>query len=105
VRATLIALVVAAAASLSACRMEHAMGEDTIGWGTVLSVQDAPRDEDREELTKYDDDHPRVPEVGWKIVVQPDDGDAVVVLHNGTRRYTPGERVRLLFEDDGALLL
>jgi hypothetical protein len=104
VRAILLALIVAAAASLSACRVEHAMGEDAIGWGTVLSVQDAPRDEDREELAKYDD-HPLVPEVGWKIVVQPDDGDAVVVMHNGTRRYMPGERVRLLFEDDGALLL
>jgi hypothetical protein len=104
VRVTLIALVVAATAFLSACRMEHATGEDAIGWGTVLSVQDAPRDENREELTKYDD-HPLVPEAGWKIVVQPDGGDAVVVMHNGTRRYAPGERVRLLFEDDGALLL
>lgn len=81
------------------------MGEDAIGWGTVLSVQDAPRDENREELSKYDDDHPLVPEAGWKIVVQPDDGDAFVVMHNGARRYAPGERVRLLFEDDGALLL
>ena len=80
------------------------MGEDTIGWGTVLSVQDAPRDENREELTKYDD-HPLVPEPGWKIVVQPDEGDAVVVMHNGSRRYEPGERVRLLIDDDSALLL
>ena len=103
-RAILIALLVAAAASLSACRTEHAIGEDALAWGTVLSVQDAPRDENREEVAKYDD-HPLVPEVGWKIVVQPDDGDAVVVMHNGSRRYAPGERVRLLFEEDGALLL
>jgi hypothetical protein len=84
--------------------MEHAMGDDPIGWGTVLSVQDAPRDENREELTKYDD-HPLVPEAGWKIVVQPDGGDAVVVMHNGARRYAPGERVRLLIDEAGALLL
>jgi predicted small secreted protein len=104
VRAILIALIVAAAASLSACRVEDAMGDDITGWGTVMSVQDAPRDENLEELAKYDD-HPLVPEVGWKIVVQLDDGGAVTVMHNGTRRYTPGERVRLLFADEDALLL
>lgn len=98
-RAILIAAILAAAASLAACQIE-----DAAAWGTVVSVQDAERGEHFEDLAKYDD-HPLVPEVGWEIVVQLDDGAAVTVMHNGTRRYEPGERVRLLVDDDGALLL
>lgn len=98
-RAILIAAILAAAASLAACQIE-----DAAAWGTVVSVQDAERDKDLEDLAKYYD-HPLVPEVGWEIVVQLDDGAAVTVMHYGTRRYEPGERVRLLVDDDGALLL
>jgi hypothetical protein len=98
VRAFFIALLVAAAAALSACQIEDA------AWGTVVSVHDVDRGEDLEDLAKYDD-HPLVPEVGWEIVVVLDDGDAVTLTHNGARRYAPGERVRLLLDDDGALLL
>jgi hypothetical protein len=100
VRAILIAAILAAAASLAACQIEEAAA-----WGTVVSVQDAEGGEHLEDLARYDDDHPLVPEVGWEIVVQLDDGAAVTVMHNGTRRYEPGERVRLFVDDDGALLL
>jgi outer membrane lipoprotein SlyB len=96
--------MLAAAASLAACGLEGAVGDDTFAWGTVLTIQDADRGEESEEAAKHDD-HPLVPEVGWEIVVQLDDGAAVTLMHNGTRRYEPGERVRLLIDDDGALLL
>jgi outer membrane lipoprotein SlyB len=46
-----------------------------------------------------------VPEVAWQVEVRLDDGAAVTVIHNGPRRYEPGERVRLLVDPDGALLL
>jgi hypothetical protein len=97
-------MILAAAASLAGCGLEEAAGDDSLAWGTVLSVQDAEQAETPEALAKHDD-HPLVPEVGWEIVVQPDDGAAVTLMHNGTRRYEPGERVRLLVDDDGALLL
>jgi hypothetical protein len=100
----MVALCLAAAASLAACGLEDAVGDDSPAWGTVLSVQDAQGGEHLEELAKYDD-HPLVPEVGWEIVVQLDDGAEVTVMHNGTRRYEPGERVPLFVDDDGALLL
>jgi len=46
-----------------------------------------------------------VREVGWRVEVRLDDGKAVTVTHAGTRRYEPGERVRLLLDAQGALLL
>lgn len=72
--------------------------------GTVVSVMALERDEEPENPAKYYED-PLVPEVAWKVEVQLDDGAAVTVIHNGTRRYEPGERVRLLPDSDGALLL
>ena len=103
-RATLIALIVAAAASLAGCGLDEAVGDDSFAWGTVLSIQDADHAQEPEELAKHDD-HPLVPDAGWEIVVQMDDGAAVTVTHNGTRRYAPGERVRLLVDEAGELLL
>lgn len=103
-RTILFALVLAAAASLAACALEDTIGDDSAAWGTVVSVQDAERGEEPEALAKYDD-HPLVPELGWEIVVQLDDGAAVTVMHSGTRHYEPGERVLLLKGDDGELLL
>ena len=96
--------MMAAAASLAACGLEEAVGDDSFAWGTVLSIQDAHGAEEPEKLAKHDD-HPLVPEVGWEIVVQMDDGAAVTVTHNGTRRYEPGARVRLFVDDAGELLL
>jgi len=104
VRAILIAAILAAAASLAACQTEDAAGDDDTAWGTVVSVQEAERGDNLEELAKHYD-HLLVPEVAWQIVVRLDDGAAVTVTHNGTRRYDPGERVRLLIDDEGALLL
>jgi predicted small secreted protein len=100
----ILALSLAAAASLAACGLEGAVGDDSPTGGTVLSVQDADGGERLEDLAKYDD-HPLVPEVGWEIVVQLDDGPEVTVMHNGTRRYEPGERVPLFVDEEGALLL
>ncbi|MGH8569890.1 MAG: hypothetical protein ACREXU_18265 [Gammaproteobacteria bacterium] len=104
-RSLLLAVILAAAASLAACGLGEAVGDDTpLARGTVLSVHDADRSEEPEEPARYDD-HPLVPEVGWEIVVQLDDGAAVTVMHKGERRYEPGERVRLFIDEDGALLL
>ena len=46
-----------------------------------------------------------MPEVAWKVEVQLDDGSQVTAVRTGARRYVPGERVRLLIDADGALLL
>lgn len=97
-RALLIAAILAAAA-LAGCEIEDAAPR-----GTIVSVQDAEQQDNRENPAKYDD-HPLIPEVGWEIVVQMDNGAAVTVTHNGTRRYEPGERVRLFVDDAGELLL
>jgi hypothetical protein len=37
--------------------------------------------------------------------VELEDGSQVTTLHTGARRYAPGERVRVLIDADGALLL
>jgi hypothetical protein len=73
--------------------------------GTVVSVQEARPAPLTEELVKFDDDHISMPEVAWKVEVQLDDGSQVTTLHTGGRRYAPGERVRVLIDADGALLL
>ena len=73
--------------------------------GTVVSVVEAaqPRDA-RDESPRYYDP-PLVPEVAWKVEVQLDNGKAVTVTTHGQRRYEPGERVRLLVDPEGELLL
>jgi outer membrane lipoprotein SlyB len=87
-----------AAALLTGCELD----EPTLG-GTVISVVEAERGEGFDDPKRYDD--PLVPEAGWRIGVRLDDGADVTVTHNGTRRYAPGERVRLLLDDHGELLL
>lgn len=72
--------------------------------GTVLSVEET-RQPLPEELLQFDDDSLRLPEVAWKIEVELDDGSHVTAVRGGARRYAPGERVRLLIDADGALLL
>lgn len=71
--------------------------------GTVLSVREA-KQALPEDLLKFDDADLRVPEVAWQAEVQLDDGSQVT-LPTGSRRYAPGERVRVLVDADGALLL
>lgn len=72
--------------------------------GTVLHVEEVERVEQAElDWRHYED--PLVPEVGWRVEVRLDDGSAVTLTHAGTRRYEPGERVRLLVDSQGELLL
>lgn len=87
-----------AAAALSGCQLD----EPTLG-GTVLKVAEAERIEREPSPARYDD--PLWPEVAWRIEVRLDNGDEVTVIHNGERRYSPGERVHVLPAGDGALLL
>jgi hypothetical protein len=94
VRAILFAVVLA----LAGCQLD----EPTLG-GTVLSVMELPQADEREDSPRYYE-HPLVPEVAWKVEVQLDDGSAVSVETHG-RRYERGERVRLLKDEGGALLL
>jgi hypothetical protein len=92
-------VVLAAAAFLSACQLE-----DPLAWGTIVSAEEVLHAEDEVNLPRYYE-HPLAPDAGWEIVVQLDDGAPVTLMHNGTRRYEPGERVRLLIDGAGALLL
>lgn len=94
-----LALVLASAALLSACQVQEPTAP-----GTVLSVQET-KQALPEDLVKFDDDNLRLPEVAWQVEVQLDDGSQVSTLHTGARRYAPGERVRVLIDADGALLL
>lgn len=89
-------LLLALALALAAC------GEDALT-GTVEAVHESEPREAPELPHAYD--HPLVPEVAWEIVVRLDDGTAVVVLYSGAQRYAPGDEVRLLRAEDGALLL
>jgi outer membrane lipoprotein SlyB len=97
VKRLLSALTIALA--LAGCQVEPA----TLP-GTVLSVQEE-KQALSEDLLRFDDDNLRLPEVAWQVEVQLDDGSSVTAMHSGGRRYVPGERVRLLIDADGALLL
>jgi outer membrane lipoprotein SlyB len=92
-------LILAAALALAGCQVQ----EPTVP-GTVLSVQES-KQALPEDLLKFDDDSLRMPEVAWKVAVQLEDGSQVTTLHTGSRRYSPGERVRVLVDADGAFLL
>jgi outer membrane lipoprotein SlyB len=92
-------LILAAALALAGCQVQ-----EPTSLGTVLSVQEA-KQALPEDLLKFDDDNIRVPEVAWQVEVQLDDGSQVTALQSGSRRYAPGERVRVLVDADGALLL
>jgi hypothetical protein len=93
------ALLLAALLALAGCVHE----EPTVA-GTVLSVLEVDLGGEPDNPAKYYED-PLVPEVAWQVEVRLDDGSAVTVLHNGPRRYEPGERVRVLRDPDGPLLL
>ena len=93
------AILAATVLALAGCQLQ----EPTVP-GTVVAVAEAPQLYKLEESAKYYED-PLLPEVAWKVEVQLGNGAEVIVLHTGPRRYEPGERVRLLIDDDGALLL
>jgi len=96
VRATLLAVLLA----LAGCQLqERALP------GTVVGVVAIERAEpEAEESAKYYED-PLVPKVAWQVEVRLQDGSAVTVTHEGPRRYEAGDRVRVLRDEEGALLL
>ena len=98
-RPLLAAALLAAGLALSACGMREPIAE-----GIVVSVQEIVQDEPRDESGRYYEP-PMVPEVAWTVEVRLDDGSEVTLGHHGDKRYTPGERVRVLIDDEGALLL
>ena len=93
------ALLVAALLALAGCQLR----DPTIG-GTVIDVTEARASEYVDPAPKYYED-PLVPEVAWQVAVRLDNGNTATVIHKGSRRYAPGERVRLIFDQDGELLL
>lgn len=97
---SLKALFLAAALLAAGCQVQEPTAP-----GTVVDVREAHTASLPEELLKFDDDNLRFPEVAWKVEVQLDDGSHVTAITTGARRYAPGERVRLLIDADGALLL
>jgi hypothetical protein len=98
VRALLLSFVVLAAG----CQLD----EPTIG-GTIVAVAEIEAAESRDDAEKSGKyyDPPLVPEVGWKVEVHLDNGSSATVTHHGSRRYAPGERVRLIVDESGELLL
>lgn len=96
------ALLLAALVALAGCQHKDA---PLLG-GTVIDVAEAhaaAAEEQDDSGKAYEP--PMVPEVAWKIDVRLDDGSTVSVIHQGVRRYVPGERVRMIVDSDGALLL
>lgn len=93
------ALLLAALLALAGCQFQ----EPTVA-GTVVSVMEIDLGREPRDPAKHYED-PLVPEVAWQIEVELADGNAVTVTHEGERRYEPGERVRLLLDERGALLL
>ena len=93
------AILVAALLALAGCQLQ----EPTVR-GTVVAVHEVDRDDEREDSGKYYE-APLVPEVAWKVEVLLEDGSALTLKHRGERRYEPGERVRVLLDQHGALLL
>ena len=84
---------------LSACE-----GEDFKTWATVTAVQEIERQAPEEEVRPYEEDL-RTPQPAFEVELRTDDGDRVTLEHHGERRYAPGERVRVIKADSGALLL
>lgn len=93
------AILVAALLALAGCQLE----QPTVR-GTVVDVMEVDLGTEPQNPVRHYED-PLVPEVAWKVEVQLDDGSGVTVKHHGERRYEPGDRVRLLVDRDGALLL
>ena len=85
--------------ALGACGTHEPTAE-----GTVVSVQEIVQPEERDDSGRYYEP-PMVPEVAWKVDVRLDDGSELTVPHKGEKRYAPGERVRVLIDEEGALLL
>lgn len=94
-RAILLALLL----TLAACGAEA-----PIVGGTVVAVTEVTQNGEELDLPGTYDGL-LVPEVAWQVEVRLDDGSRVTATRSGARTYMPGERVRLLLDADGALLL
>ena len=94
------AILVAALLALAGCQLQ----EPTLP-GTVVSVVEIEHSGHaaEESAKRYED--PLWPEVAWEVHVRLEDGTDVTVTHQGPRRYQAGERVRVLRDEEGALLL
>jgi hypothetical protein len=90
-----------AALTLSACQPE-----DVTAWGTVIGVQqvEAATVENADDPV-FGYDNLRIPEVGWRVDIQLDDGREVSLTAQRNHRYEPGERVRLLRDAEYGLFL
>lgn len=94
------AILAAALLVLAGCQLQ----EPTLP-GIVVSVIQVERPEpEGEDSPKHYEDL-LVPEVAWRVEVRLEDGSAVTVTHQGPRRYEAGERVRVLLDEERALLL
>lgn len=93
-RYTVIALLLA----LAGCQLQ----EPTVR-GTVVSVMEIPVEGLGESPKRYED--PLVPEFAWKVEVRLEDGRALTLTQPADRRYEPGQRVRVLLNEEHALLL
>ena len=85
--------------SLSACD-----AEDFTTWATVTAVQEVETAEPQEEPGPREEDL-RVPQPHFEVELRLDDGETLSLQHNRGRRYMPGERVRVIRDDSGELLL
>jgi hypothetical protein len=93
-------IALAALLALAGCQLQ----EPTLP-GTVVSVVAIETAEPESEDSAKHYEHPLVPEVAWQVEVRLKDGSAVTITHEGPRRYEPGERVRVLLDQERALLL
>ena len=94
------ALLAAALLALAGCQLQDATLPGTVV--SVVAVEDLEL-ELEESAKRYED--PLWPEVAWEIQVRLEDGTDVTVTHEGPRRYESGDRVRVLIEEERALLL
>lgn len=94
------AILAAALLALAGCQLQ----EPTLP-GTVVSVVPLEREApEREESSRHYEDL-LVPEVAWQVEVRLEDGSELTLTYEGPRRYEAGERVRVLLQEERALLL
>jgi hypothetical protein len=94
------AILAAALLALAGCQLQESTLPATVV--SVVAIENsAPEVE--ESAKRYED--PLWPEVAWEVRVRLEDGTDLTVTHEGPRRYEAGERVRVLIDDEGALLL
>jgi hypothetical protein len=78
--------------------------EDFTTWATVTAVQEVETAEASEASPAYDEDL-RLPEPGFRVELRLDDGATLSLEQKRSRRYETGERVRLIRDAEGELLL